>query len=165
MPATSFLASTSLFKPMFCNLGGPPPRSQGPVPSHVDRMPLHNSPRGGQSGSCWASFMCPCGVMVRSCSLCGSTSACLCFALLRARPYSRFRGGTPGSCQSILHGVLTLWLASPCGSIVSTMRSPCSSTPVPSPSLSTTSRLCAHPFPAAPQAAARAWVCLLAATS
>jgi len=64
MPAAMSMASTGLFELMIRLPAGPPPGSQGPGPSQVDRTSSHGGSGNGQLGLQLPSIGLPCSVML-----------------------------------------------------------------------------------------------------
>ena len=107
MPAAMSMASTGPLDLVRCPPAGPPPRSQGPGPSQVDRTMSCNGPCDDQLGLYAPSYEVPYGVMPRLHSLSGGSTSGLCLPLC---------GGASGHSSLCLHGSAS-GLRSPfCGS-------------------------------------------------
>ena len=107
MPAAMSMASTGPLDLVRCPPAGPPPRSQGPGPSQVDRTISCDGSCNNQLGLYVPSYEVPYGVMPCLCSLSGGSALGLHLPLC---------GGTSGRSSLCLHGSAS-GLRSPfCGS-------------------------------------------------
>ena len=91
MPAVMSMASTGLLGLRICSPVGPPPGSQGPGPSQVDRTTSCNGSRDSHPGSHVLSFGVPCDITPHSRSPSG--------------------GSASGFCLPICGGASSSWLA------------------------------------------------------